>query len=97
MLTPWNTPRFLHHRGVGTPRSLHNQGVSTPRCLHHGSQYSLVLAPPGSQYSQVLAPAGSHFAYFPEFQIIKTALKGTIIQTLLYLLNYLPHEMKFLF
>jgi hypothetical protein len=40
----------------------------------------------------VLAPLGSHFAYFPEFQIIKTALKGT----LLYLLNYLPHEMKFL-
>jgi hypothetical protein len=56
-----------------------------------------VLAPPGSQYSQVLAPAGSHFTHFPEFQINKTALKGTVIQTLLYLLNYLPHEMKFLF
>jgi hypothetical protein len=62
-----------------------------------GSQYSPVLAPPGSQYSPVLAPQGSHFAYFPEFQIIKTALKGTIIQTLLYLLNYLPYEMRFLF
>jgi hypothetical protein len=56
-----------------------------------------VLAPLGSQYFPVLAPPGSHFAYFPEFQIIKTALKGRIIQTLLYLLNYLPHEIKFLF
>jgi hypothetical protein len=45
----------------------------------------------------VLAPPGSHFAYFPVFKIIKTALKGMIIQTLLYLLNYLPHEMKSLF
>jgi hypothetical protein len=56
-----------------------------------------VIAPPGSQYSLVIAPSGSYFAYFPEFQIIKTALKGTIIQTLLYLLNYLPQEIKFLF
>jgi hypothetical protein len=62
-----------------------------------GSQYSPVLAPPGSQYSPALAPPGSHFAYFLEFQIIKAALKGTIIQTLFFLLNYLPHEMKFLF
>ena len=70
---------------------------NTPVFAPPGSQYFPALAPPGSQYSPVLAPPGSHFAYFPEFQIIKTALKGMIIQTLLYLLNYLPHEMKFLF
>jgi hypothetical protein len=46
-----------------------------------------VLASPGSQYSPVLASAGNHLAYFPEFQIIKTALKGTIIQTLFVLLT----------
>jgi hypothetical protein len=63
----------------------------------HPLEHSPVVQAPGSRYSPVLAPPGSHFAYFPEFQIIKTALKGTIIQTLLYLLNYLPHEMKFLF
>jgi hypothetical protein len=70
-----------------------------------GSRDSPAMQAPGSrgvnvhplEHSQVLAPPGSHFAYFPEFQIIQTALKGTIIQTLLYLLNYLPHEMKFLF
>jgi hypothetical protein len=70
-----------------------------------GSRDSPAMQAPRSQgvnvypfeHSPVLAPPGSHFAYFPEFQIIKTALKGTIIQTLLYLLNYLPREMKFLF
>jgi hypothetical protein len=43
---------------------------------------SLVLAPPGSRNFTVRVPPGSGFAYFPEFKIIKTSLKGTILKNL---------------
>ncbi len=73
---PWNTPCFLHHRGVSTPQCLHHRGVSTPRCLHQRGVILLISL---------------------NFKSLKQLEKGTIIQKLLYLLNYLPHEMKFLF
>jgi hypothetical protein len=47
--------------------------------------------------SPVVQPPGSCPAYLPEFQIIKTSLKETIIQKLPHLVSLQPYEMKVIF
>jgi hypothetical protein len=71
------------HWGGAKLQPLENNPVLAPP----GSQYSLLLGQPESRAPPVHTPPGSLFAYFPEFQIIKTSLKGTIIPKLLHLLN----------
>jgi hypothetical protein len=63
-----NSPGFTHIR------------VKTPQWCKHREDINFHPL----ENSLVLAPLESHFAYFTEFQIVKTALKGTITQKFIY-------------